>query len=156
MAEFQRVSALKRWVIGSLVSDTGSEFLFGFDPAQGLMWLERPGHEYSSADPVWNQAEAYIRTSGVAVEDPTYSEREDHQAVLFEAASIQESSGEERPRTVTRSTTSVGIESGLPVSEDPRIVEPLSDAGNMEASDEDIAVQAAQFLANLGEEYDGE
>ena len=153
MAEFQRVSALKQWVIGSLESDTGSEYLFGFDPEQGLMWLERPGHEYSSSDLIWKQAESYIRTSALMGNGPIellpeYDEDEQSYTVPVAVSS----NGDERPKTVTKSVMGTPSRDFLvPQPGDPRIVGDLSVEGE-DYSEDDIAAQAAEFLMNLGEE----
>lgn len=156
---FQRVSTLKQWMIGSIESDVGSEYLFGFDPAAGLMWLERAGVEYGPQDADWARADAFIRQSSLGVASvgdlmsegapPTDPE---------EQYVVQMASSEERPRTVTKSVMGApGIsDDSLPRTGDPRIVGDFSSDGT-DYSEDDIAAQAAEFLLNLGEgSHDGE
>lgn len=145
---FQQVSQLRNWIIGSLKSETGSEYLFGYDPELGLMWLERPGHEYSSSDQVWKEAEKYIRTSSLVA--PAVEEWKEEQPPTAE---VTMASTDGRPKTVTKSVAG-GVDSDLPQPGDHRIVGDLEPAGpnDVDYGDEDIAGQAAEFLKNLGEE----
>lgn len=63
MGTFRKVTHLKTQIIGNVESDTGSEYLFGFDPEDGLQWLARSGVEYTPADKAWREADSYIRRS---------------------------------------------------------------------------------------------
>lgn len=147
---FKRVTTTKTWVIGSLESDTGSEYLFGFDPTKGLVWLERSGVEYGPADDAWRHAETYLRRSTAGVESSAPVEQlgvEDDYAIPVSVGALTE-----RPKTVTRSVSGmVDYETTGPRPGDPRIVGDLSGEG-MDLSEDDIAAQATQFLAALGEE----
>lgn len=141
MANFQRVTTLSRWVLGSLVSETGSEYLFGYDPSQGLMWLERPGHKYSASDPVWKQAEQFISSREQGAQPP--------EAVPHVH--------EDRPRAVTRSAAPQQVQRSVdddwedpyPMDGDPRVVGDMSTTGR-DIPDDDIAQQAEQFLLQTG------
>lgn len=157
MSEFQRVSALRHWVIGSLVSDTGSEFLFGYDPDQGLMWLERYGHEYSSSDALWKQAEAFIAQS----QGQTGPQGHYGLDGLTGREPVSVSAGAP-PKTVTRTPVQVhqsvagdGWDDPYPMEGDPRIVGDMGSSGK-DVPDEDIAAQAAQFLMEGGFDDSGE
>lgn len=162
MTEFRKASAHKKWVIGSLESDTGSEYLFGFDPEKTLMWLERPGHKYTSSDKVWGEAEAYIRASALGGSGPVTITSEDPdtgEQYVEEQATVQvaAASSDERPKRVTRSV--MGSPEGFGdygkiKPGDPRIVGDFSEDG-VDYSDDNVAAQAAEFLANLGD-YGGE
>lgn len=149
---FERVVAQKQWVIGSLESDTGSEYLFGYDPKQGLMWLERPGHEYASSDPVWVEAEGFIAERlGMAAPVPAFVP----QVEAERPETVTRSAVATPSPTVTRSVAVDGWEDPYPMEGDPRIVGDHSTSG-VDYSDDDIAAQAEQFLQGLGEEFDGE
>jgi hypothetical protein len=145
---FQRVSKTKTLVVGSLESDTGSEFLFGYDPARGLKWLERHGKEYSAADPEWAEAEAFI----LGVTDP---EAEAIEApVEKESVSVGGSitrNAAPPQQQVHRSVAVEGWEDPYPQEGDPRIVESPEGGGDLDVADDDIAAQAAQFLMGMGE-----
>lgn len=157
---FQRVTKFKSWVIGSIVSDTGSEYLFGFDPEKGLKWLERSGIEYSPLDEVWRDAENYIRNAGVMGQTITsapsvdLSEISENYEEADMAVVMADSHSDERPKTVTRS---VAGDTDFAVAQpgDPRIVGDTSPGRDV--ADDDIAAQATAFLQNLGEEdYESE
>ena len=159
MAKFQQVSKLKSMVIGSLSSDTGSEYLFGYDSRDGLMWMERTGVQYSPADPVWAEAEEYIRQVGIPLapldtplgEEPLGMADGPWENPRVEVAT---SASTDRPKKVTKSVVGGGGEFAPPRPGDHRIVgdlEPGSE-GDVEYGDEDIASQASEFLRNLGEE----
>jgi len=143
---FTRVNRLKEWVIGSLVSETGSEFLFGYDPADGLVWLERSGVEYGPSDKVWGEAERTLRGASVTgrndVADELPGDPEDQYVIQeVSVASV------DRPKTVTRSVAGGG-EMGIPSSYgDERIVGDFG-AGE-EYEDDEIAAQASAYLEAL-------
>jgi hypothetical protein len=138
---FQRVSKTKTLIVGSLESETGSEFLFGYNPQKGLEWLERHGQQFTALDPEWREAESFIAKSSQPAPAPATP-------VHVETPEMVEAI---RPQTVSRSAASEGWDDPYPMEGDSRIVGDLSEDG-IDVADDDIAAQAAQFLANLGEE----
>lgn len=127
-------------MLGSLVSDTGSEYLFGYDPTRGLMWLERPGHTYSASDPVWRQAEQFIAGSREQEPEPAPHVHPDRARAVTRSA-VQ-------PQQVQRSGDDEW-EDPYPMDGDPRIVGDMSTTGR-DIPDDDISYQAEQFLLQTG------
>lgn len=141
---FQRVTKTTTLVVGSLESNTGSEFLFGWDPAIGLKWLERTGHEYGPGDSEWRAAEGFLRGADAPAAQPVPVEE------TVVAGAITRSVAQ--PQTVQRSVAADGWEDPYPMEGDLRIVGDTSTSGR-DVPDEDIAAQAAQFLMmDRGEE----
>ena len=151
---FTKVNRLKNWVIGSLVSETGSEYLFGFDPSDGLMWLERAGIEYSPLDPVWTEAEGTVRASMVttasSMASPARLMEEDVIEDQYVIPDVTDGVGE--PKKVHRSIAAYD-EMGLPAEysyADDRIVGDFGEGE--EYDDEEISAQAEAYLRELEEE----
>lgn len=150
---FTKMTRMKSWVLGSLVSDTGSEYLFGFDPEAGLMWLERQGVEYHAEDPIWHEAEAHIRGGTLTVasvkqmmSEGVASTAPEDQYVVPERPSMAEEMG--RPKTVTRSVAAAG-EMGIASSGFERV----GDFGEgQEFEDDEISAQAEMWLQTLEDE----
>lgn len=124
---FQKLKKYTSWTIGSIVSDTGSEYLYGYDPTDGLMWLERSGVEYTPSDKVWKEAERFIQAGGAEPE-------------VSMPATLDVS--EQRP-TVHRSVaSSIDADMGTPIhGEVVGDIRPGRDV-----SDDDIASFAERFL----------
>lgn len=144
MTTFQRITKLNTLITGSLVTTTGSEYLFGFDASRGLKWLERHGFEYGPSDEVWAEAEQLIRIQAANQSraiDPIDRVPEEETAVQVRA-----SENEARPKTVSRSVAAG--EYALPQVNDPRIVGDTSTEGR-DIPDDDISSQAEAFLRGL-------
>lgn len=136
MSEFRRISKTSSFVTGSLESETGSEYLFGFSEADGLMWLERKGLQYSASDKEWGKADAFLRSS-------LSSEFFDADGAGDEALEIEV---QERPTTIRRSSVASDYDMGSPLT--PAMV----GMGSRSIDDDDLAGRAMQFLSgNINE-----
>src|SRR4051812_41651911 len=106
---FRKLTNVSALITGSIESDTGSQYLFGYREDAGLQWLERTGIEYSPADPEWRLAEGFveIQMSGAPAKTakvPVASAQDDWDEDL-ESAAVQMGTPatSSRPSRVTRS-----------------------------------------------------
>lgn len=169
---FTKVGTLSKWTIGSIVSDTGSEYSFGFNPSdeEGLLWLERSGVSYTPADSEWREARRFIRASlnlqgqeqapvnipqvqvvGPVIDEALVPQIPDGIMGVPPTPSVQVDHGhshglsdDSRPKTVSRSASSSIAPILPPGSGDSRIVGDVS-SGGTDIPDDAIAERAASL-----------
>lgn len=134
MSEFRRISKTSSFVTGSLESETGSEYLFGYSDADGLMWLERKGKQYSASDKEWRKADAFLRSSL-----SSESIDVDGAGDVDEAYEVEE----QRPATVRRSAA-VEYEMGT-----PQLTSSMVGMGSRNIDDDDLVGRAIAFLSDI-------
>lgn len=123
MTEFRRISKTSSFITGSIESETGSEYLFGYSADEGLMWLERKGKQYSASDGEWGRADAFLRSSLSST-------------VADGAGDAGFEVEEQRPTSVRRSVASVDYDMGIPTA-----------SGGRGIDDDDLAGRAMAFLS---------